>query len=167
MRRILEAQTRKELIDPALEKAGWFLRDHSRVRIEIPVDGYDAAPWNGITDYCLYRPNGEALGVVEAKKTTVDPRQAQAQAEHYALEIEKKQSFRPFVFLTNGYEIYFLDVGVSAKRLVAGFFTLEDLENLLFIRQHGKQLASIPIDNRITDRSYQHEAIRRVSEAFT
>jgi hypothetical protein len=32
------------------------LRDPAQVGIEIPVDGYDAEPWNGITDYCLYRP---------------------------------------------------------------------------------------------------------------
>jgi type I site-specific restriction endonuclease len=73
-RRISEAETRKELIDPQLEKAGWILRDHAKVKIEIPVDGYDAEPWNGVTDYALYRGNGEVLAVVEAKKTVVDVR---------------------------------------------------------------------------------------------
>jgi type I restriction enzyme R subunit len=166
LQRVSEQETRELLIDPALERAGWYLRDHTRIRIEIPVDGYDAAPWNGITDYCLYRENGEVIAVVEAKRTTHDPRFAQAQAEHYVTEIEKHQSFRPFVFLTSGYSTYFMDVGVCAKREVAGFFTSEDLENLLFIKQHGKSLADIPINNIITDRVYQHEAIRRVSEAF-
>ena len=61
MRRISEEKTRKEIIDPQLERAGWYLRDHSKVKIEIPVDGYDAAPWNGVSDYCLYRENGEVL----------------------------------------------------------------------------------------------------------
>lgn len=49
------------MIDPQLGKAGWYLRGHSKVRIEIPVDGHDAAPWNGVTDYCRYRENGEIL----------------------------------------------------------------------------------------------------------
>ena len=75
---INESATRKKIIDPQLEHAGWYLRDHSRVKIEIPVDGYDAEPWNGVTDYCLYRENGEALAVVEAKKTSVDVRLAEA-----------------------------------------------------------------------------------------
>ena len=167
LRRISEAETRKELIDPALEKAGWYLRDRTRVGIEIPVDGYDAEPWNGVTDYVLLRENGETLAVVEAKRTTHDPKLAQAQAEQYVTEIEKHQSFRPLTFLSNGYEAYFLDVGVTPKRLVAGFFSREDLENLLFVRQHGQPLAEIPISNRIVDRSYQHEAIRRVSEEFS
>jgi type I site-specific restriction endonuclease len=58
-RKISEERTRKEMIDPQLETAGWYLRDHSKVKIEIPVDGYDAEPWNGVTDYCLYRENGK------------------------------------------------------------------------------------------------------------
>ena len=52
-----EATTRQDLIDPAIAKAGWNLEDISQVRFEIPVDGYDAEPWNGVTDYCLYQPN--------------------------------------------------------------------------------------------------------------
>jgi len=34
-----EADTRKELIDRVLEKAGWNLNDSNQVGIEIPVDG--------------------------------------------------------------------------------------------------------------------------------
>src|SRR5574339_113735 len=165
-RRLSEARTRKEMIDPQLEKAGWSLRDHSKVKIEIPVDGYDAQPWNGVSDYCLYRENGEVLAVVEAKRTTHDARLAEAQLTHYATEIEKHQSFRPFGFLANGFEIYFADVGHAPKREVFGFFTREDLENLLYLRQNAQPLSSVEINNHIVDRSYQHEAIRRVGEAF-
>ena len=166
MRQISEERTRKEMIDPQLEKAGWYLRDHSKVKIEIPVDGYVAEPWNGVTDYCLYRENGEVLAVVEAKKTTVDVRMAEGQLEYYVKEIEKHQSFRPFGFLANGYDIYFVEVGFAAKRLVNGFFTHQDLENQLFIHQNGKPLGATEINNTIVDRAYQHEAIRRVSEEF-
>ncbi|MBI5942982.1 MAG: DEAD/DEAH box helicase family protein [Chloroflexi bacterium] len=165
-RKFSEASTRKQMIDPQLESAGWYLRDHSKVRIEIPVDGYDAEPWNGVSDYCLYRENGEVLAVVEAKKTAVDVRLAEAQLTHYVTEIEKHQSFRPFGFLANGLEIHFVDVGHAPKREVFGFFTREDLENLLFIRQNAKPLSSVDINTSIVDRSYQHEAIRRVGEAF-
>lgn len=170
--RVSEDRTRKELIDPQLERAGWYLRDHSKVKEEIPVDGYDAEPYNGVTDYTLYRENGEVLAVVEAKKTVVDVRLAQAQLEYYVKEIEKHQSFRPFGFLANGLEIHFVDVGHAPKREVFGFFTREDLENLLYIRQNAKPLSAVEIDTKIVDplrglrRSYQHEAIRRVGEAF-
>jgi type I restriction enzyme R subunit len=164
--RISEAKTRKELIDPQLELAGWHLRDKSRVGLEIPVDGYDAAPLNGVSDFCLFRANGEVIAIVEAKRTSHDPRLAQQQAEHYVTEIAKHQGYKPYVFLANGFDIFFLDPDVSAKRLIYGFFSSDDLENFLWLRQNQKPLASISIDNSITDRTYQHEAIRRVSEAF-
>lgn len=167
MQRIREAETRKKLIDPALENAGWHLNDHTRVGIEIPVAGYDAAPDDGVTDYCLRRDNGEVLAIVEAKRTTHNPALAQQQAEYYVNEISKYQGTHPFAFLSNGIETYYLDSGSAPKRLVAGFFSPDDLERLLWIQQNQKPLSSISIDNRITDRGYQHEAIRRVCEAFT
>ena len=43
-----EAKTRKELIDPALEKAGWDLGNPDQVSIEIPVDGFDPAAWHSL-----------------------------------------------------------------------------------------------------------------------
>ncbi len=41
-----EAHTRKDLIDPALKRAGWDVADPNQVGIEIPVDGFDAG-WRG------------------------------------------------------------------------------------------------------------------------
>jgi type I restriction enzyme R subunit len=162
-----EANTRKDLIDPALEKAGWNLdKDKNQVGIEIPVDGYNAAPWNGVTDYCLYRPNGDVIAVVEAKRQSFEPQNAQTQVEYYVKQIEKHQSFRPFAFMTNGQEIYFWDVEKAAKRQVAGFFSLNDLENLLYIRQNKIPLMDVPINPQIAERTYQLEAIRRVCEVF-
>lgn len=37
-----EAQTRYNLIDPLIEKAGWNLSDRHSVDFEIPVNRYDA-----------------------------------------------------------------------------------------------------------------------------
>ena len=64
MPRISETATRAKLIDPLLTEAGWNLKDRTQVDFEIPVDGYDKEPWNGVTDYCLYHPSGEVLAVV-------------------------------------------------------------------------------------------------------
>lgn len=166
MRNLKESTTRERLIDPALQRAGWDLRNRSQIKFEIPVDGENAEPWNGITDYSLYRPNGEIIAIVEAKRTIHDARLAQQQAEHYATEIGKRQAFAPFVFLSNGVETHFYDFGYAAQRLVPGFFSPDDLERLLFIRRNKTALSQAPINNRITDRAYQHEAIRRISEAI-
>jgi type I site-specific restriction endonuclease len=107
-----EALTRKALIDPALQATGWNIDDPAQVGLEIPVDGSNATAVQevlarlrhvkdaaqlyhaqlyhtplppGISDYALYQPNGEIIAVVEAKKTSVDPRLAQGQAELAAI----------------------------------------------------------------------------------
>ena len=180
-----EAKTRKDMIDPQLLRAGWDVNNLDQVGIEIPVDGFDPAAWNslrlqlkerkitydvtlpaGISDYVLYKPNGEIICVVEAKRTSVDPRLAEAQTEFYVTQIEKRQSFRPFAFMTNGQDIYFWDVGLANKRQVQGFFSPDDLDNLLYLRQNRVPLTATAVDPAITDRGYQIEAIQRVAEAF-
>lgn len=40
-----EARTRKELIDPALKKAGWDVNNPDQVRTEIPLGGFDPQAW--------------------------------------------------------------------------------------------------------------------------
>jgi type I restriction enzyme R subunit len=162
-----EASTRKDIIDPQVTAAGWNLHDLSQVRFEIPVDGYDAEPWNGVTDYCLYRANGEVVAIIEAKRQSRSPQVAREQVRHYVTEITKRQSFQPFAFMTNGAENFFWDLGSSSPRSVSGFFSPDDLERLLFIREHGTPLADANINNQIAGRTYQQEAIRRISEAFT
>jgi hypothetical protein len=41
---ISEEFMHNEMTDPQLEKAGWYLRAHLKVKIETYVDGYDAEP---------------------------------------------------------------------------------------------------------------------------
>jgi type I restriction enzyme R subunit len=141
-----EAHTRRDLIDPALEKAGWDVHDPALVRTEIPVDGFDPQAWKtlearlnclrgagvpyeaelprGVCDYALYQPNGEIIAVVEAKRTSVDPRLAVPQVEFYVTEIEKRQGFRSFAFMANGYDIRFWDVGRANERQAEPLFKM-------------------------------------------
>jgi type I restriction enzyme, R subunit len=161
-----EAQTRSLHIDPQLRAADWKLNDRTQVRLEVPVDGYDAEPWNGVTDYCLYDASGNVLAVVEAKRCSRNAREADEQLRHYITEIAKNQPFAPFGFMANGHDIWFWEVGLANPRLVAGFFAPADLERLKFLRQNQRPLESTPISGSIVDRSYQHEAIRRIAESF-
>src|SRR2546425_1602031 len=161
-----EAQTRALQIDPQLRAADWKLKDRTQVRLEVPVDGYDSEPWNGVTDYCLYDASGNVLAVVEAKRCSRNAREADEQLRHYVTEIAKKQLFAPFGFMANGHDIWFWEVGLANPRLVAGFFAPADLERLKFLRQNRRPVEATPINSSIVDRSYQHEAIRRLAEAF-
>lgn len=161
-----ENQTRKRHIDSQLSQAGWNLLDSTQVRFEVPASGVDEDWFDGITDYSLYLPNGEIIAVVEAKRQSRSPQVARKQATDYATRIEQNQSFRPFVFLANGNEIWFWETEEETPREVAGFFSRATLERLLSIKQHRLSLSETPIDPEISGRSYQQEAIRRVAEAF-
>lgn len=161
-----EAQARTELIDPSLTRAGWDLSDHLQVRREVPVDGYDAAPWNGVTDYCLYEPSGQVIAVVEAKRTCRHPREGEEQLRRYVADIAQQQGFVPFGFMTSGLETYFWDVGLQHPRAVAGMFAPDDLQRLRFIRENAKPVGGEFIDSKICGRPEQIEAIRRVAAAF-
>ncbi len=131
------------------------------------MDGYDAEPWNGVTDYTSTAKTGKYWRWWKPRKRSLTFDWHRHNLEYYVKEIENHQSFRPFGFLANGLEIYFEDVGISSKREILGFFTREDLENLLYLRQNAQPLSSVEINNEIVDRAYQHEAIRRIGEAFT
>src|ERR1039457_4569996 len=144
-----ESQTRSLLINPQLVAAGWKLDDPSLVRFEIPVDGYDAEPWNGITDYCLYDHAGSVHAVNEAKRTSRSPRNADEQLRHYVTEIAKRQAYAPFGFMSNGREIWFWEVGMANPRLIAGFFSPDDLQRMLFLRQHAHPLEATSINTAI------------------
>jgi type I restriction enzyme, R subunit len=163
---LTEAKTRASLINPQLEKAGWNLSDRSQIQLEVPVQGYDPTPWNGFTDFSLYHPDGTVLAVIEAKRTARNAREGEEQLRQYIKEITAKQKMPPFGFMTNGRHHFFWDVGLAHPRPIAGFFTLDDLLRLHFIREHKTPLKETPINKHICERAYQHEAIRRVAEAF-
>jgi type I restriction enzyme, R subunit len=147
-----EAKTRALLINPQLERAGWNLSDHSQVRLEVPVQGYDPTPWNGFTDFCLYDVDGSVLAVIEAKKTARNARDGEEQLRQYVTEISAKQDFSPFGFMTNGFHHFFWEVGLGHPRAIAGFFSADDLRRLRFIRQHKKPLKDTSINKKIVER---------------
>src|SRR5208283_4127056 len=85
---------------------------------------------------------------------------------YYISEIAERQTFAPFGFMANGHDIWFWEVGLTNPRLVAGFFTPLDLERLKFLRQNRQPIEATSINSSIVERAYQHEAIRRLAEAF-
>jgi len=170
-----EQQTRIELIDTALEKAGWNVNDPQQVvqEYDILIDPFQAAeaqtPYGGrqFSDYVLLGRDRKPLAVVEAKKTSKDAALGREQAKQYCCNILKDKGVElPFCFYTNGLEIYFWDLENSPPRKVVGFPTLDDLERFRYIRQHKKSLTDELINTDIAGRDYQIRAIRAVLEGI-
>ena len=118
----------------------------------------------GYVDYVLFGKDGLPLAVVEAKRSSKDPNIGRKQAVLYADCLERKFGRRPMMFTTNGFETYFWDDRSSPQRKVSGIFSKDDLQKLMNRRTERLDLMTIPIDDKITDRYYQKEAIRAVCE---
>lgn len=173
---ISEAKTRQDIIDLRLLKAGWDVNNPSQVTSELDI-------WIGLpegieepehehqgfqyADYVLLGADGYPLAVVEAKKTSKDARIGQEQARQYAVNIQKNSGKdMPFVFYTNGNDIYFWDTEKTPPRKVYGFPTRKDLERMLFLRKNEKPISQELINRDISGRPYQIEAIRSVFESI-
>lgn len=160
---ISEYRTRKLYIDTELTDIGWVEGDNWINEYEISGMPNDSK--TGYIDYALLRDSGEILAIIEAKKTSVNISRGRHQAKLYADAVEKKQSFRPIVFLSNGFETHIID-NEFQERKVATFYSKSDLEKLFNLRKKRGHLASGNIDRNIVDRLYQIEAIKAVCESF-
>ena len=159
-----EFKTRKIYIDVDMKQMGWkFDGPDADVREEYEVEGMAGVPGQpGYCDYVLFGKDGLPLAVVEAKRTSKDPNIGRKQAVLYADCLERKFGRRPMMFTTNGFETYFWDDRSGPQRKVSGIFSKDDLQKLMNRREERQNLDDIPIDDKITDRYYQKEAIRAV-----
>ncbi|MBK7234043.1 MAG: DEAD/DEAH box helicase family protein [Saprospiraceae bacterium] len=163
-----EDLTRKIYIDTLLREAGW--NPYGPNVAEYPVKGMPQGSGDvnghGYVDYVLWGDDGKPLAVVEAKRTKRDPRVGQHQAKLYADCLEKEFGQRPVIFYSNGFRSWMWDDVNYAPREVFGFYTKDELQMLIQRRSSQKTLVEQIINNDITDRPYQHEAIRSVCEAL-
>lgn len=162
--KISEFETRRRYIDLDLKLAGWEIAKN--VEIEYPVTGMPNAKGEGYVDYVLRGTNGKILAVVEAKRTSRDPKQGRNQAKLYADCVEQMQGLRPVIFYTNGFETHIWHDQYAARK-VSGFYTQDELQLLIDRRQIKQPLTNIEIDDDIINRYYQKEAILAICDTFS
>ena len=166
-----EAETRKLFIDLLLEEAKWEVLDKegaivpSKACIEIEVNGMPNSGGVGYVDYVLFGANGKPLAVVEAKRTTKSPEVGRQQAILYADCLERQYGVRPVIYYTNGFKTFIIDgLGYPARR-VHGFHTEADL--LVLLQRRGRNgITDLKINDEITNRAYQKQAVKAICENF-
>jgi len=164
-----EAETRAELIDPALATAGWGVVEGSRVRREFiispgSIQGHGRRRTPSKADYVLEYRNTR-LAVVEAKARTEQLTEGVAQAKLYADKLRVR-----FTFSTNGTGIYCIDMQTGEERELAAYPTPEELWNLTFTEQNAwrDRFAEVAFEDKGGShpaRYYQDIAIERVLQA--
>ncbi|MFI9654998.1 DEAD/DEAH box helicase family protein [Guyparkeria sp. GHLCS8-2] len=168
-----EAETRAELIDPALKDAGWGVVDASRVRREMitlgRLQGAGQRAKQDIADYVLmYR--GQKLAVIEAKKRSLPVTEGLAQAKRYAERLQAR-----FAYATNGDGIYRIDLHTGAEGEVEGYPAPEELWAETFggadeeTNTWRARFGVVPFEDKggfWQARYYQHNAINQTLEAI-
>lgn len=172
-----EAQTKHDLITPALQAAGWDVVEGSKLRLEFPItkgrligQGRRSTPL--FADYVLEYKN-RRIGVVEAKARDEYYTDGAAQAKDYAERLNIR-----FTYATNGLRIYGMDVAEGTEGEVSKFPTPDELWDMCYptpkedykveIAHWKERLFAIPFEDRggtWQPRYYQQNAIAKVLEA--
>lgn len=174
----LEWQTRRDRINRKLQllNPAWtIIKYKENLNISSlthhAVEEYPTA--NGPADYALF-VKGRLLGIIEAKKVTVNPQNVLEQAKRYSRGafsgIDNWNGYRvPFLYATNGEIIWFIDVRneKNLSRTISSFHTADALHEFFQSDRYGAY--AWLKDNPITIegiRYYQKDAITATETAI-
>lgn len=173
----LEWQTRKEKIDKKLNSLSppWNIIHSSKVKDYSQLTNHAVEEYptnNGPADYALF-VNGKLLGIIEAKKISVDPQNVLEQAKRYSKGVSYgvgtwDEYGVPFLYASNGETIWHLDVRdeKNISRKISNFHTPSAL-NELFNRKifDDTYFDNLKIDNDRL-RHYQAKAIKAIEDGI-
>jgi type I restriction enzyme R subunit len=169
--------TRKSRIDTRLKQNGWKLVQFSSelnlsALDKVAVEELPTA--NGPADYGLF-VGGQLLGIVEAKKVTVNPQNVLEQAKRYARGVfaaaGEWNGFRvPFLYASNGTLIWHVDARPRklVSRQLSDFHTPEAVEER-FAKDGAvgaNYLLDTPPEQLARLRPYQRDCILAVEQAI-
>ncbi|MEK6915593.1 MAG: DEAD/DEAH box helicase family protein [Nanoarchaeota archaeon] len=173
-----EKETRKEIIDPILNRVGWKTGGHY-VKEEVnPVkSNFVTKEYVGIEkgiernvdrfiDYVLLDEDRSPIAIVEAKKTSIDVEKGEIQSRTYREDIEKQLKIKIPIFLTNGHKWYYVD-DLDRRRQVALPFNQKDLHRIISLMKKRKDPSNVKINPKIVDRQRGIEAVKLVLEHFS
>lgn len=161
-----EEENKKLYMAACLREAGWPIVNQQdqampcSAGINMLLDDGDSV------DYVLYGRDNRPLAIIEYTTTTKNLIEGRTKGIEKANKMAVKIGYKPVVYYTNGYHIYIIDQLGYRPRRVFQFHSIEELE-LLKLRGTMRQDISNPaIDDNITNRDYQKEAIRSTCKAF-
>ena len=167
------ADTRAELIDPALKTAGWGVVEGSRVRREVitlgRLQGAGTRAKQDIADYVLVYRN-QKLAVIEAKREELPVTEGLGQAKRYADKLHTR-----FAIATNGHGIYRVDMDTGEEGEIIAYPTPDELWEATFGEAEEQEqnwrdrFSTVPFEDRGGQwqaRYYQHNAIIKVLDAI-
>lgn len=172
-----EAQTRLDLIDPALRTSGWGELEESRIRVEYPITDGRIVPGAGrqaklSADYALIYKN-RLLAIIEAKHEGKHATEGVQQAKNYGKQLREsaKMLELDYVYSTNGREIYEISMKTGKEQYVERFPTPEELWKRTFAdwNEWKDKFAGVAFEDGGTGkrpRYYQELAVNHATDAI-
>lgn len=165
-----ESETRADLIDPVLKKAGWGDVEGSRIRREYQIapgrlEGHGHRGKALTADYVLTYRNTK-LAVLEAKPDHAPLTEGLGQAKDYAEKLAVR-----FAYASNGRAFYAVDMETGKEGEIEKFPSPDELWTRVYPRRNEwrDRFAKIPFEdkgNRLGDRYFRDLAIERALEAI-
>ncbi len=177
MEQASEFQTRKNLIDPALnsENLGW-LSKYIKEEVNTVTSDFNAKQYvlygeghkkgDRFADYLLLDQDYSPLAVIEAKRFSKNEEKGRIQARSYAKDIEQQTGKKVQIFLTNGEVWRYIDQD-GIERKVSGPFSQEDLSRRKQLFETYNDPKTIKTDNRIVDRARSLQIVKKLGEHFS
>lgn len=174
----LEWKTRKERIDRKLKSLSptWKIVHNSKVQDYSKLTNHAVEEYptnNGPADYAFF-VEGKLLGILEAKKVSVDPQNVLEQAKRYAKGVNNGVSTWqeygvPFLYASNGEVIWHLDVRneKNISRKISNFHTPSALVELFNRKSFDETAFSDPNIENDKLRYYQSKAIEAIETGIT
>lgn len=162
-----ESENRQLYVRASLAEAGWPIATADNIAIPNSASLNMTLSDGSTIDYVLYGRDSRPLAVIDCTNSSMSPIKGRAAAQHAAELLAIKYGYKPIAYYSSGYQIFCIDqLGYPARR-VFGFHSLDELE-LLKQRANSRQDITNPvIDDAITNRQYQKEAITSVCRAFS
>lgn len=162
-----ENENKKLFLRASLREAGWPIVNRANtampeaVAVDCLLDSGDSV------DYVLYGRDNKPLAIIEQTATAKNLVEGRTKGIEKANQMAVKYGYKPVVYYTNGYYIYCIDQLGYPPRRVFNFHSIEELELLKLRRTMRQDITNPTIDDNITNRDYQKNAIRSVCKAFT
>lgn len=155
-----EAQTRFDLIDPAIEIRGWRRSEISiEVKTDPQIDIVDGKPRRrpaGRTDYILRRPLADAtepipLAIIEAKREGLPPEHGLQQGKDYRVGGLNNV---PFVFSSNGHQFVEYDEATGQTSEARPMAEFPRPDELIARYLTSRKLPAKSVDLKILETGY-------------
>ena len=163
-----ENENKKLFIHASLRESGWKI-------VSVPNQAMPCCATvdcmiddsGEMVDYVLNGRDNRPLAVIEETETKKNPILGRKKAIAAAEKLAEKYGYLPIVYYTDGYHIFCIDQLGFKPRRVFDFHSIEELELLKQRRTMRQDITAPVIDENITNRDYQKNAIRAVCKAFS